>query len=1481
MSFTKATLRNRHAIWALAIAAAVFGTLAYVRMPVQLFPDTAPPIVNVITVWPGASAEDVAGDLSQDLEDEFASLEGIQRVKSMSQDNLSVVTLEFDYARRVEMAAVDVQNAISRMRGDLPAGIREPQVLQFSTNDRPIVTVGVSASSPTVARRMAEDTVAARLQRVPGVAAVDVFGGAQEAVLVELDPARLEERGVSLQQVVQSIRAFNVAMPAGELRLEHTQSSLRVAARAESPEALGRIPIPIAGGRRVLLSDLGAVRRGALDDDAVFGINGVQSIAVQVFKTTDANTVDVVERVTAAVGSIDADYPELTLQVGEESGSFAKTSVSNLLGNVLQALLMASLIIFLFIGRVKASLVVVVSMPLSYGITFGLMYLFGVEFNMVTLTAVILAVGMVVDASVVVLENIMRWRAEHGGTLAEAAVGGTDEVRLPVLAGVATTVIVLIPLLFLEGFVGKTFGPLALTLLFAFTSSVLVALILLPTLALWAGDAGWLDRITELLARPFTWLMALVQRGYVVVLRGALKQRLLTVGAAVAALALGVVLMRSQGMEMLPHMDSGAFFVAVQTPPGTSLGETRRVVGRIEELVRAYPEVRLVQWQAGFEAGMRSLSGTGAQGPTQGFLSVTLTDRTERETTIWEIEEELRDTVARVPGIQSFTIREQGSTAKATTSAPILVRLSGPDALVLDRLGEEVLRRLAGVRHLRQPVRNWRIDQPRETVRVNTLQAAQVGLSPASVAAELQMGSTGIAAGDLYASDGATLPIRLRYERQDSHEPSALLRFPVRLPSGDMVALSSVASVEPTVGQGLVTRENAAATLEVSAFTGGGTLSFIINEVDAALAGLVVPSGYDVELTGEKSDLAESKAQLIGALLASILAVYLLLVAQLRSFVHPVTILMSVPLSISGVGFALWATGKPVSMPVMIGLILLVGTVVNNAIILLDFIQEQRARGVERREAILGSVRTRFRPVMMTSMSTVIGMIPLAAEWALGAERFSPLAVAVIGGMSAATLLTLIVIPTLYDLFDSASVRLGRLLRPAAAASVALVFALAWPGSVAAAEASDTVALSVEQAVERATAESRELRQLGLQRSAADERVHQALARRLPSVDLQARYTRLSHVEPGALTMPFALPGQEPQTMSFGEPIDNSWSGRVAVSQPLFTGFALSAGSRAARTGVDLAAAGLQRGALDLRLQVEQAYWSTVRVREKVQLARQALAAVDQRVALAQTLHEAGRATLLDVRQVQAKRAETASGLATLEGRLQAAQAALTDLVGLPADAALQLTEPMDPPGVSELERARAVDSGQPVTEERLAALTYEARSHQAVAASGALWPKLSLQAGYTLANPHERYFPPRDEFNDSWDVSVVLQWTAWDWNRTRSYAREQELQAQRAKTQLEDVRRKVSLAERLARIELGSARARQEAAGATALALEVAREATERARALGRATPLEEVQADLDLSGARGALVDAQIDVRLALARLARVSAGGRNGGG
>ena len=1466
MSFGRSILSNRHAVWALALAAAIFGAWAYIGMPMQLFPDTSPPVVNVITGYPGASADDVTAELSRPLEEEFASLEGIINIRSTSQDSLSLVSLEFDYDRDVELAAVDVQNAIARIRGQLPSAISEPRVLAQSTSDRPIITVGLTADRSVVARRLAEDVVGPRLQRIPGVAAVDVFGGSEEAVLVEVDADRLEAYVLDPAQVTRTLREHNAALPAGELRTAERRHTFRLDARAQSLDDLALLPVS-GGDSRVLLGDIARIEAGTLDDDARFRINGVSAIAVQVFKTENANTVEVVAAVLEDLDALRADYPELGIIVGEESATFTQTSINNLLENVWQALLLASAIIFLFIGHLRASLVAVVSMPLSYGLTFVGMRLAGVQFDLVTLSAVILAVGMVVDASVVVLENITRRRDDDRLGPEDAAATGVDEIKGPVLAGAATTVSVLVPLLFLAGFIGKTFGPLALTLLIAFTSSVLVALVLVPVLTLYTAGRGWLDRVGEWIAWPFQQAMRGLLWLYLRLLRGALRFRWLTLIAALASVVVGVGLMRGQGMEVLPRMDGGSFFITIETPSGSSLESTEVAVRAIERILAEEEEVTTVQSQVGYERGMRYFASGSVQGPTQGFISVTLTARTEREENLWTIQDRMRDRIwAEVPSLRTLTVREQGNTAKSTTRAPIVIRLSGDDALVLDRLGEEVLSRVSGLPSVVEPVRTWRLDQRRLRVMVDALRAGRIGLSPAGVAAQMQAGSVGVPAGDYYGAGDNAVPILMRYSRSEMPEPEALLDYPVMLPAtGATVPLRSVAALRETVSAGLMTREDLAPTLEITAVLGDQPLSVAVSDVEAALADILVPIGYTVELTGENDDLGLARREILGALLISVLAVYLLLVGQLRSFIHPLTIMLSVPLAIFGVAVALVVADKPVSMPVMVGLVLLVGIVVNSSIILIEYIRRAREAGTPRREAVLESVRIRFRPIMMTALSTIVGMIPLAGEWSLGAERFSPLAIAVIGGLTAATLLTLVVIPVLYDVFDDLAGAMRRLVRrrprPDAAAVAGLALLLVWPIPAASQEA---VPLDVGQSVALALDHDFGLEARSSEVAAAESGEAAAWSRFFPRFGLLVRYSRLSEAEPGTLA----------GGVSFGELITDVYTFRGQMDQPLFTGFALVRSHDLASQRIDLARARLGESEADVRLRVVDTYYRLYQARELRHVTRRSIALLERHLERVRDLHAAGRATSLDVARTETRLSRTRAQLLEEEGREATTQLAFATLLGLPLDTEIVLTEPPEAGLLAEPAPGGPLVSVAVVSRPELTGAREAARLEQTsvALAEAEYWPQLHLSAGYSMANPNDRYLPPVSEFNDSWDVTLNLTWTLWEGGGRSHRIEEARFRTSAAEARVAQLEEATRLAVEQIVTELEVARRSIAAIEESVLVAETALSEAQTLFDAGRVDSSEILERDLELAQVRGEHVSAQVDWRLKLTQLERL---------
>lgn len=1021
MSMPGFALDNRHTVYALFLGVLLFGTLAYFALPIQLFPDTAPPLVNILTSYPGATAADVADLVSEPIETECASLEGVARVASTSQDGLSLVEVEFRYGVSVDLAAIDVQNALTRIRAGLPSDIADPQVLKFSTSDRPVLTVGARGEDLVSVRRLAEDVLAPEIQRVPGVAVVDVFGGHEPEISVQVDRTALEAYRLTIGQVAVALQDHNVSMPAGQIRSGGMQYGFRVDGQADHPGALAAVPLPVVGGRQLEVGDVAVIAVGGAEDLSRFHVAGEPAIALQVFKQDDANTVAVVEAARARLAELAAQHPDIVFSEAEESASFTRQVVSNMLESVWQALLLAALVIFLFLGSWRRGLVVAVSMPMSFLLTFAVMLLLGIQVDMVTLTAIILAVGMVVDGSVVMLENITRRQVEDGLSPLAAARAGAEEIQFAVIAGNVSTLVVLVPLLFLYGFIGKTFGPLAATMIIAFLSSLVVALLLVPILTVILGEGGGRsEEFAAKLAGPWNRVMDKLRDGYVAVLRASLRRRAVVLFSAVLLFGAGLVVLRLSGMELLPKMDSGASFITVETPSGSSLDETERVVRDVERIVLAEPDLLQLSTQMGFEPGMHSFGGGGVQGPTQAFLSVTWSPRTERDETVWDIQDRLRRKLAEVPGIRNLVVRESGSTAKATTPASIVVRLQGEDPLVLDALGDSLLTVVSTVPGVTNPYRSWRRDQLSMVVSVNPERAGESGLTPAAAAFEMRAALDGIPAGVLREPLGVQTPINVRYRAEQRANRDDAFDVRWESPGADApVRLGSLASGNEQVIQGLVTRENLLPTLEIRALHQGRPLNFVTADIQTALTRLTVPAGYRAGLAGEDADMKEARNELLGALGIAMLAIYLVLLAQFRSFLHPITVMAAIPLTLIGAAGGLLLAGMPVSMPVMIGLIMLVGIVVNNSIILIDFTRQRREAGAPRTEALLDSLRTRFRPIMMTSLSTIIGMTPLAMEWALGAERFSPLAVAVMGGLAAGTMLTMVVIPVLYDVLDS------------------------------------------------------------------------------------------------------------------------------------------------------------------------------------------------------------------------------------------------------------------------------------------------------------------------------------------------------------------------------------------------------------------------------------------------------------------------------
>ncbi len=1018
MPWPRLILHHRHAVIALLIGVLVLGFQARFSLPVQLFPDTDPPTVSVITEYPGMAAADVDSDLTRLLEEEIAGIDGVARIASSSQTGLSVVQVEFRYGREAALATVDVQNSISRIRRELPPGIGEPQVLEFSTADKPIITAALQGQGIALAevRELADNAIRERLERVPGVAAVDIFGAHKRELHVALHQERLAAVGLEMEQVVQALAAWNLSAPGGRIRYGGLESVVRFDAPIRSAEEAAEIVLAADGAHRVRLGEVATVQLAPGEVRSAYRYNGQPAIAVQVLKRSEANTVEVARAVREALAALQESHPTLEIDIADDDSVFTEHVVADMTKTVLVAIVLTVLIVLLFLADLRQAAIIALTIPAAFLATFGLMQLAGLDLNMVTLSALILAIGLLVDDGIVVLENIHRHMTDQGKSPARAAVEATAEVFGAKLGGSLTTLSVLVPLMFLGGFVGELFRPLALTLAFALSSSFLMAVSLIPLLG-----AYWLKPDTGHRRRPlgawFTRGLDSVQTMYLAGLHAALHRPFSTLAVASLLLLASLAMLRVIGSEMLPRFDSGSFRVLVDGVPGAPLEETVRAVIAVESLLVDAEYTTGVSARLGHEPEARALGDRGAMGVNQAEITVSLVPRTKRRQDQWQIMEGVRRILDGTPGVVLGVPKEMGGTARASTAAPVLVRISGPEPEQLDALGDSLLAHLHGISGITDLYKDWALDTPEIQVRLDRERAAELGLTGIQVAQAVHRAVEGQIATRYRQPLLRDLNVVVRYAEEDRRYPEQLEAITLPSPAGP-IPLREVAALEMRPGPRLLTREDGQRTLEVLGFHLGRPLSEVVADVERRLVQFTPPPGYQVVLAGEQDDFQEARGRMGRAMALAAMAVYLLLVVQFRSFRHPVTVMSAVPLQFIGVVAALLVAGKYLSMPALLGIILLVGIVVNNGIILLDFARQRRAEGIALERAITDAVAARFRPIMMTALSTVAGMLPLALEMAVGAERFSPIATVIIGGITAATVLTLVVVPSLYVLLE-------------------------------------------------------------------------------------------------------------------------------------------------------------------------------------------------------------------------------------------------------------------------------------------------------------------------------------------------------------------------------------------------------------------------------------------------------------------------------
>ncbi len=1009
----------------LYIIVAGFGLFSLSRLRLDMYPDVSFPFMGVITMYEGASPEDVEELITRRVEEAVASVEGVEQVTSVSKFGVSVVNVKFAWGTDLDLRELDIRKSIGFIESFLPDDAADPLIFVFDPSLQPVVFLGVRGPfGQDELRDIAERQIVPATERIPGVASAFILGGLKREVQVRVLPDRLQAFGLSVQQVVQGLRMANVTLPGGSLVQGGREFPIETKGRFESVAEVGDVVVGMAGLVPVYLRDVAQIEDGHEELSRVVRNDRKPGIMIMVRKQSDANTVQTVRGVREALPQIERALPKgVHLSTIFDQSEMVEQSIGNLSATAVQAFALAGLVLLFFLLSVRSALIVATAIPISVLATFGIMDQAGVTLNIISMAGLALAVGMLVDNSIVVVENIYR-HVELGAHPWTAAIRGTSEVSMAITASTLTTVAVFAPILFVPGIAGVMFRDMALTICFSLTASLVVALTLIPL-----GTSRLLGR--RRLSKGFVerWvrgLLAWVQAVYSASLRWCLDHRALTLLASALALGGSVALALQLPVDFMPKSDQSMVILQVEGAVGSSIDEMDESFRRIERIIEeAVPERVTLNVEFGQGEGFLALFGKGQH---SGLVRIRLVPLAERKRRQKEIETDLRERLSHLPGLKVSVMQPQFGDSEGD----IVVEIYGHDLDVARRFGkqaEELARSTPGTADVA-----FSLEQgtPGFRVRLDRARMAALGLNSATVASSVSTLFQGTVA-SLYREGGNEYNIRVRAPESFRSDVRNLEQIMLPTPTGKTVPLSSVARVESYLGPVTVDRKSQQRVARVSMSVPDSDLAGVVQALEARLDQISPPEGFSLRVSGTAEDLKDSFKALALALLVAVLLVYMVMASQFESLLHPFVIIFSVPLAAIGVVLALAVSGTPISVTAAIGVIVLAGVVVNNAIVLVDFINQLRDEGQPLRAAIEQAGGQRLRPILMTASTTVLAMVPMALELGTGAETWAPLARTVIGGLSVSTLLTTLVVPVIYSLVEGLRERVrGGPARPAA-----------------------------------------------------------------------------------------------------------------------------------------------------------------------------------------------------------------------------------------------------------------------------------------------------------------------------------------------------------------------------------------------------------------------------------------------------------------
>ncbi|HSJ26293.1 MAG TPA: efflux RND transporter permease subunit [Longimicrobiales bacterium] len=1028
MSLPKLAIGRPVTVAMFFLAITFLGVISFTRLPVDLLPDVAYPKLVVLTTNPETAPAEIERFITEPVEQAVARVPGIEQIESFSREGVSMVVLRFAWGTDMDFAALNVRERVDGLRGTLPERAQRPVVMRTDPRSEPIMAISVAGGRDLWSmKELAESVFRRRLEQIDGVAQAAVTGGLEREIHVDVDAGRLESYGITIDQIATALAQANASSPSGTIRRGQFRYALRTMGELQTVDEIGDVVVAqrnVASGRpegRVLLRDIARVEDGFRERESIARYNGAEAIGLLVFKEAGANTVRVAERVDEVLEQLRAEYAAIHIDVAMSQAGFVSAAISNLVRNMVAGAVLAFLVLILFLRDPRYPVAIALAIPISVVTTFALFHLAGVSINIMTLGGLALGIGMLVDNSIVVIENIFRHR-EKGLRAAAAAVVGAEEVQRAIAAATLTTIAVFGPIIYVQGVAGELFAALSFAVAFSLLASLAVAVTLLPTIsARWEGGlaerqvTGPLSRLTarplQAFDRAWDHIAGLYHRS----LEAALRHRGRVVLTAVLLLALTVPFALALPRSVLPAVDQGEFRARIELPRGTPLERTAEVTAQLEAIIRSDDAVEAVFTRIGRQAAMAGMDEENS-GLNTALLEVRLKDGALSRPVL----ERLRPQVA---GLADANVSLEAGHATAlgkllgAGEADLAVRIRGDDMDGAMAYAARVARELGSVPEVTNVRVGAELGQPEFVVEIDRERAASYGIEPAAVVAAIDGAMRGRASQTPFVSFDRRIPIIVRLPEAERRSLATLDGLMVRgIPLRDLIR------VRESVGPVEIQRLDQSRIVPVYADAVGRNVDGAVRAVEAAIVAAPPPAPLRYEIGGENEEMRRSFRQLAFAFALALLLVYMILAAEFESLVHPFTVLLSVPLGLIGAVFALFILGGGLNTVSLIGMVILIGIVDNDAVVKIAFINQLRQEGLPVREAIIEAGRARLRPIVMNTITTMLAITPMMLSMGQGASLQAPLAIAIFGGLFTSTILTLIVIPVVYELVDDARV---------------------------------------------------------------------------------------------------------------------------------------------------------------------------------------------------------------------------------------------------------------------------------------------------------------------------------------------------------------------------------------------------------------------------------------------------------------------------